>query len=118
MAVVVLPNGTKNVGDFYVEAEFKPENGEKITYLTYFAKPKTLNLSKQPLNVQTTYGDHSAEIRLSAKTLKRSVFIEEVHGWQVQYSDNYFDLKPNEEVVVKVEYPLLDGKPEFKVRTM
>ena len=50
--------------------------------------------------------------------LKRGIFIEETHGYKVKYSDNYFDMKPNEEVVVKVEYPLLDGKPEFVIRDM
>ncbi len=117
-AVVVLPKGVKNAGDVYVEAHFTPENGEKVSYLAYFVKPKALNLSNQPLQIKTEYGDHSAEIHLSSKTLKRGVFIEETHGYKVEYSDNFFDLKPNEEVVVKVEYPLLDGKPEFKVRTM
>ena len=117
-AVVVLPKGVKNAGDFFVEAEYAPEGGEKISYLTYFVKPKALNLSKQPLQIKTEYGDHSAEIHLSSKTLKRGVFIEETHGYKVEYSNNLFDLKPNEEVVVKVEYPLLEEKPEFKVRTM
>jgi beta-mannosidase len=119
-AVVVLPKGVKNAGDVFVEAGFvpEPENGEKVNYLTYFVKPKALNLSKQPLQVKTEYGDHSAEIHLSAKTLKRGVFIEETHGYKVNYSDNFFDLKPNQEVVVKVEYPLLEEKPLFRVRTM
>ena len=64
------------------------------------------------------YGDHSAEIHLSSKMLKKGVFIEETHGYKVDYSDNYFDLKPNEEVVVKVDYPLLDEKPVFQIRTL
>jgi len=117
-AVVVLPKGVKNAGDVFVEADFAPENGEKASYLTYFVKPKALNLSKQPLQVKTKYGDYSAEIHLSTKMLKRGISIEEAHGYKVKYSDNYFDMKPNEEVVVKVEYPLLDGKPEFVIRDM
>ncbi len=117
-AVVVLPTGVKNAGDVFLKADFTPENGEKVSYLTYFVKPNALNLSKQPIQVKTEYGDHSAEIHLSSKTLKRGVFIEETHGYKVEYSNNFFDLKPNEEVVVKVEYPLLDVKPEFRVRTM
>jgi beta-mannosidase len=116
--VVVLPKGVKNAGDVYVEVEFSPEGGAKVSYLTYFVKPKALNLSSQPFNVKTVYGDHSAEIHLSSKMLKKGVFIEETHGYSVFFSDNYFDLKPNEEVVVKVFYPLLDEKPAFKVRTM
>lgn len=118
VAVVVLPKGVNNAGDVYLEAEFTLESGEKVSYLTYFVKPKALNLSSQPLQVNTIYQDHSAEIHLSAKTLKKGVFIEETHGYSVFFSDNYFDLKPNEEVIVKVFYPLLDEKPAFKVRTM
>ena len=115
-AVVVLPKGVKSAGDVFLEGDFAPENGEKVSYLTYFVKPKALNLSKQPLQVKTEYGDHFAEIHLSAKQLQKGVFIEEAHGYQVKYSNNYFDLKPNKEVIVHVEYPLLDEKPTFKVR--
>ncbi|MGX8714065.1 MAG: glycoside hydrolase family 2 protein, partial [bacterium] len=75
-----------------------------------------LNLTSDPITVKTEYGDHSAEIHLSAKTLKKGVFIEETHGYRVIYSDIYFDMKPGEEVVVKVEYPLLDKTPTFQVK--
>jgi hypothetical protein len=117
-AVVVLPKGVKNAGNVYVEVTFTPGKAEKVTYLTYFVKPKLLNLSLDPITVKTEYGDHSAEIHLSAKSLKKGVFIEETHGYSVRYSDNYFDLKPNEEVVIKVDYPLLEEKPEFRIRTL
>ena len=81
-------------------------------------KPKALHLSADPVDVKTEYSDHSAEITLSAKTLKKGIFIEETHGYMVDFSNNFFDLKPNEESVVKVEYPLLDDKPSFKIRTL
>lgn len=112
-AVVVLPKSVKGA-DVYLEAEFIPESGEKVPYLTYFVKPKALHLKSSPIEVKTTYSDHAAEIHLTAKQLQKGVFIEETHGYQVEYSNNYFDLKPNEEVVVKVEYPNLDEKPVFK----
>lgn len=112
-AVVVLPKSVKGA-DVYLEAEFIPENGEKVPYLTYFVKPKALHLKASPIEVKTIYSDHAAEIHLTAKQLQKGVFIEETHGYQVEYSNNYFDLKPNEEVVVKVEYPNLDEKPVFK----
>ena len=114
-AVVVLPKGVKNAGNVYVEATFTPENADKVHYLTFFVKPKALNLSSTPINIKTEYDDHSAEIRLSSKTLKKGVLIEETHGYPVHYSDNYFDLKPGEEFVVKVDYPLLEEKPTFRV---
>ena len=53
-AVVALPKSVKNAGNVFVEASFKPENAEKVTYLTYFVKPKALNLSSQPIQVNTT----------------------------------------------------------------
>ena len=116
--LVVLPKGVKNAGDVYVEAVFSPKNAEKVSYTTYFVKPKALNLSASPVQISTSYSDHSAEITLSSKVLKKGVFIEEEHGYKVDFSDNFFDLKPNEEVVVKVEYPLLEEKPTFKIRTL
>lgn len=117
-AVVVLPKGVKSAGNVYVEAVLTPDKGEKIPYLTYFVKPKALNLSPTPIDIKTDYSDHACVITLSSKTLKKGVFIEETHGYSVRYSDNYFDLKPNEEVVVKVDYPLLDVKPTFRLRTV
>ena len=116
-ATIALPKGVKNVGNFFVEASFTPDNAKSVFYLTYFVKPKLLNLTSDPITVKTEYGDHSAEIHLSAKTLKKGVYIGETHGYQVAYSDNYFDMKPGEEVVIKVEYPLLDGKPEFRIKS-
>jgi hypothetical protein len=115
--VVVLPKGVKSAGNVFVEASFTPNNAKKVSYLTYFVKPKLLNLSSDPVTVKTEYGDHCAEIHLSAKTLKKGVFIEETHGYQVVYSGNYFDMKPDEEVVIRVEYPLLEEKPEFRVNS-
>ena len=117
-AVVALPKSVKNAGDVYVEATFRPEKAEKVSYLTYFVKPKALNLSASPVQISSSYSDHSAEIKLSSKVLKKGVYIEEEHGYKVEFSDNFFDLKPNEEIVVKVDYPLLDEKPTFKVRTL
>ena len=116
-ATIALPKGVKNVGNFFVEASFTPNNAKQVSYLTYFVKPKLLNLTSDPITVKTEYGDHCAEIHLSAKSLKKGVFIEETHGYPIVYSDNYFDLKPGEEVVIKVEYPLLDGKPEFRIKS-
>ena len=115
-ATIALPKGIKNVGNFFVEASFTPDNAKPVSYLTYFVKPKLLNLTSDPITVKTEYGDHNAEIHLSAKTLKKGVFIEETHGYRVIYSDNYFDMKPGEEVVVRVEYPLLDKTPAFQVK--
>ncbi len=111
-AVVVLPKSVKGA-DVYLEAEFIPENGEKVPYLTYFVKPKALHLKASPIELKTIYSDHAAEIHLSAKQLQKGVFIEETHGYKVEYSNNYFDLKPNEEVIIRVEYPLVDEKPVF-----
>ena len=117
-AVVALPKSMKNAGDVYLEATFHPEKAEIVSYLTYFVKPKALNLSASPVQISTSYSDHSAEIRLSSIVLKKGVFIEEEHGYRVEFSDNFFDLKPNEEFVVKVDYPLLEERPSFKVRTL
>ena len=116
-ATIALPKGVKNVGNFFVEASFTPNNAKKVSYLTYFVKSKLLSLSPAPITVKTEYGDHCAEIHLSSKTLKKGVFIEETHGYPIVYSDNYFDMKPGEEVVIKVEYPLLEKKPEFRVKS-
>ena len=48
-AVVVLPKSVKNAGTVFVEATFRPENAEKVSYLTYFVKPKALSLSPTPI---------------------------------------------------------------------
>lgn len=113
---VSRPKSVKNAGEVYVEAFFTPQKGEKLQYLTYFAKPKMLKLNRGDLQTKIIYGNHNATIRLSAKTLQKGVFIEETHGYPVIIFDNYFDLKPNEEVEVRVMFPLLDEKPTFKVR--
>ena len=63
------------------------------------------------------YFNNYAIIKISSKTLKKGVFIEEIDGKSVEFSNNYFDLRPNQEVSIRVDYPNLDSKPKFIVKS-
>lgn len=106
----------QNAGKYHVYVEYNSNNGARKEYLTYFAKPRALIHASQPVTVKADYFDHHAELRISSKSLQKGVFVEETDGADVVFSDNYFDLRPGVEKVVRVDYPNLDRRPSFSVR--
>lgn len=81
----------------------------------YFVKPKDLNLQKAPIQKIITKTANGFQIALQSTTLQKNVFLytsEKGH-----FSDNYFDLMPNETIVVdfKTEAVRLD---DLKIKTV
>ena len=61
---------------------------------TYLVKPKELHLKREPVQKKITKVSEGFKIELSSKTLQKDVFLfcNEIG----HFSDNYFDLLPNE----------------------
>lgn len=116
---VISCQSPKNVNpaNVHVVAEFHSDNGKiDREYLTYFVKPKLLSKYRDAISINTEYDGQFATITLQSKSLKKGVFLEENNGLAVKYSDNYFDLRPNEKKKIRVDYSGLDKKPTFTVR--
>jgi beta-mannosidase len=71
------------------------------TRLFYFNKPKDLKLDKAPIEEIITKTTKGFQITLRSTTLQKNVFLHtKAKG---HFSDNYFDLMPNETIIIKFE---------------
>ena len=71
------------------------------TRLFYFNKPKNLKLDNAPIEKTITKTTKGFQITLISTTLQKNVFLHtKAKG---HFSDNYFDLMPNETIVIKFE---------------
>lgn len=87
--------------------------------IAYFVKPGELKWTKGDIQQKIeNHGDY-LEITLTSPTLQYGVQLTEATGKEVKWSDNYFDLLPNEPKTVRCYYDDLNGeKPKVKVRGM
>ncbi len=70
--------------------------------LHYFAPPKDLELKQANINIELQELDGAYELSLSAATLVKNVMLQ-VADKEIQFSDNYFDLLPNEKKVIRIQ---------------
>jgi len=85
-----------NAAKVFIQSTF---NGEKS--IDYLAKPKDLFLGPESIEQSISKSDNGFRIELSSKSLQKDVFLfckENGH-----FSDNYFDLLPNETKVIQFD---------------
>jgi beta-mannosidase len=69
--------------------------------LFYVAKPKDLELPEQDVSTKITKINGGFEIKVSAKTLQKDVFLyTKAKG---HFSDNFFDVLPNRTITITFE---------------
>lgn len=76
------------------------ENGKTHTELLYFAKPKDLNLPSPDI---TTIKIDETHIEVRSKVLIKNCYLTTFDN--AEFSDNFFDLLPNESKVISVNKP-------------
>ena len=81
----------------------------KIQYLTDF---KFLKLSKPDFDYQIEIIDGFFEIKFLSKNLIKNLFINSLS--ETNFSDNYFDILPNEEKIIKIERERFTSIQSFK----
>nr|WP_321236590.1 glycoside hydrolase family 2 protein [uncultured Psychroserpens sp.] len=91
-----LTNIKTNLSEVVIVSEF---NTVKSIY--YLVKPKDLKLKKAPIEQTITKISNGFQITLKSVTLQKNVFL---HTKQKgHFTDNYFDLLPNESVTIEFE---------------
>ena len=82
------------------KAELLTENGALISSnLLYFSAPKNLKLPNPSIETAITSTEEGYKIKLSSNLLAKNVYLR-YEGAEGFFSDNYFDLLPNEPVEV------------------
>ena len=92
--------GTVSVGDETLS--------EKIEYLT---SVKNLDLTSPKFNYQVNIVGNFYEIRLISENLIKNLFIDSI--LEHNFSDNYFDLRPNQEKVIRIKRDKLQSINSF-----
>ena len=82
---------------------------------TYLVKPKDLNLKKAPIKTTVSKTSNGFAITLNSTTLQKDVFL--YTNSKGHFSDNYFDLMPNETVTIefKTQESSID---DLKIKTL
>jgi beta-mannosidase len=70
----------------------------------YFVKPKDLELKKPTISIKVL---NETTIQISTYKLAKNVFLSQE---ETSFSDNYFDLLPNEKRIIKISKPVKDVK--------
>jgi beta-mannosidase len=78
-------------------AELLSHSGKQVLYQTqhFFLPNKQLALEKPVINIAFAVQDENLSLRLTCQTLARQVYVE-FAGIETNFSDNFFDLLPNQ----------------------
>lgn len=107
-----------DVNDAIIRIQYKVDGKVLAERVTFFAKPKTLNLKKDDIQQQVRYFDDHFELTLTSPSFQYGVQVRETSGKEVQYSDNYFHLLPNQPKTIIGYYDVAgQGKPTLTVRS-
>jgi len=91
----------KNLRQMVISVTCTTATGKISKGLYYFVKPKELQLTKP--NIQVTKLDELT-YEITSDVLAKNVFLSSEEA--AFFSDNYFDLLPNQKVIVKVSKPV------------
>ncbi len=121
--VTVLENSSSVVYEFSLEEMII--NLEEVVLVTkfkeeedhsYFVRPKELKLTDQNVSILSIEkAEKGYDIMLQSKTLQKDVFLSS--NTNGKFSDNFFDLLPNEKRVVRYLTENSE-KPEITIRTL
>jgi beta-mannosidase len=96
------------------------QNGRIVSEnLLYFNHPKNLLLEKPDIKTEITQSKNGFEIELSTNTLAKSVYLSLPNG-DDDFSDNFFDLLPNEKITIQLNTNLLRSEliEQLKIRSL
>lgn len=103
----------KDKASFFLKVQLLNNDSLVATAIHYFVSPKELLLPASDIKYEIIPVSGGAEIRLNSLTLAKGVMLE-FENAEGKFSDNYFDLLPGEEKVVRFEGNL--GRDELIVK--
>lgn len=84
---------------------YKTKEGKTAEALYYFVKPKELKLTKPTIKVTKI---DNLTVEITSDVLAKNVYLSA--NEEPFFSDNYFDVLPNQKVIVKLSKPVTDIK--------
>jgi len=92
---------SNKLNELFLKVSYTIE-GDSCQQVHYFAPPKELKLAEVTIQKQVKKVTGGYELQLSSPTLIKNLLIQ-VPTKEVSFSDNYFDLLPNEQKIVLIE---------------
>lgn len=106
----------KQRGNTVLRAQLKTAANQVIAEdLLYFDLPKNLNLPNTNIKYTTKQKNGKIIVTLQSKNLAKDVFIE-ISKMGAKFSDNFFDLLPNEKKVVEISELDLKDKEKIDIK--
>jgi beta-mannosidase len=102
--LVALPRENyfdNNLNEVFLSVSYSMKSGITGKSLYYFVKPKDLKLTKPIIKINKI---DDATIEVSSDVLAKNVYLSSDEN--IFFSDNYFDVLPNEKVIVKLSKPV------------
>jgi beta-mannosidase len=120
---VDLPVISENLKREEVVLSIKLEDAKKETVaqtLEYFASPKDLNLPQPKISFDVQNKNGASELKLKTDVLAKNIYLDFEADTESFFSDNFFDLTPNEERTIKIKTPqtLEEIKRRLKIKTL
>ncbi len=89
----------KEITKSLLSIAYKTQDHKEVKALYYFVKPKELELTQPTITIHQI---DPTTIEISADVLAKNVFLTD---GDIFFSDNYFDLLPNQKVQIKLSKP-------------
>lgn len=102
--LVALPKENyfdKKFNEVVLSVSYSLKSGKTGNALYYFVKPKDLKLSKPTIKINKI---DDVTIEVSSDVLAKNVYLSSNEN--TFFSDNYFDVLPNEKVIIKLSKPI------------
>jgi beta-mannosidase len=97
--------------------QFVSKEGDTVCKIHYFDYPKNLKLPPSNLQWTTTHENGTDIIRLKSAVLIKGVYLYEKNASEGDFSDNYFDILPNQEKIIRFQATDRTRKHTFGLRT-
>ena len=93
--------GKADTASVVLVSELKHGDSLVDTDLHYFVKPKNLELTDPQIKMEIQGKGDNIEVTLTAISLAKNVFLC-ADGLSGQFSDNYFDILPGQQVLITI----------------
>lgn len=102
----------KQKNEVFIQTTFKEKDNEKVCSNNYFlTRYKNIDFPKANITFQTSKTEDGFNVSLQSDVFARGVFLS-LEGIDNFFSDNYFDLLPNQKVTINVTTKL--NKTDFE----
>jgi beta-mannosidase len=88
-----------NIRDIYLQVDLSDTDNITVTDCYYFAEPKNLDLPEVSVSLITASAEVGVNLQLNSDKLVKNLYLW-TDGIETHFSDNYFDLLPNETKIV------------------